>query len=67
LYNHGELFKLHRPLAPLRWQGSSLRLTVDTQEDFQRAVELYAALKDNPHRHYGPVIISAYQAIIKGK
>jgi spore coat polysaccharide biosynthesis protein SpsF len=39
LYNHGEIFRLHRPIAPLRWQDTPLRirLTVDTQEDFDRA------------------------------
>jgi spore coat polysaccharide biosynthesis protein SpsF len=61
LYNHGELFKLHRPLAPLRWQSPDIRLTIDTQEDFDRAVKLYAALKDNPLRHLGHVIISEYE------
>lgn len=66
LYNHAELFSLHRPLAPLRWQGQDIRLTVDTQEDFERAKELYSALKNDPYRHHGSVIISAYRAIIKG-
>ncbi|GHV37074.1 hypothetical protein AGMMS49546_03810 [Spirochaetia bacterium] len=44
LYNHPELFTLHRPLAPLYWQGPSLRVTVDTAEDYQRALALYAEL-----------------------
>jgi len=60
LYTHPELFKLHRPLAPLRWQGSHIRLTVDTQEDFDRAKELYTALKVEKFRHYGYAIINAY-------
>ena len=67
LYNHGELFRLHRPLAPLRWQDSfpPVRLTVDTQEDFDRAKELYAALKDDPQRYLGPAIIKRYTEIFK--
>jgi len=44
LYAHPELFRLHRPLAPLMWQQPALRLTVDTAEDYQRAQELYRAL-----------------------
>jgi len=35
LYNHPEIFKLHRPLAPLCWQNPALRLTCDTPEDYQ--------------------------------
>jgi spore coat polysaccharide biosynthesis protein SpsF len=44
LYNHPEKFKLHRPLAPSIWQGSELRLTVDTGEDYERALALYEHL-----------------------
>jgi spore coat polysaccharide biosynthesis protein SpsF len=61
LYNHPELFLLHRPLAPLRWQGPSLRLTVDTEGDYRRASAVYAALEtespDSPYR--GEAIIAA--------
>ncbi|MDR2952211.1 MAG: spore coat protein [Treponema sp.] len=65
LYGHPELFKLHRPLAPLRWQDCNppIRLTVDTAEDYERAKELYAALKDAPQKHFGPVIIKKYLEI----
>jgi spore coat polysaccharide biosynthesis protein SpsF len=63
LYTHGELFKLHRPLAPLRWQSPDIRLTVDTQEDFDRALVLYAALKDEPLRYNGPTIINTYKKL----
>ena len=45
LYGHPEKFLLHRPLAPLRWQGGALRLTVDTEEDYTQAQALYAALE----------------------
>ena len=63
LYAHPELFNLHRPLAPLRWQGPSIRLTVDTEEDYYMAKKLYAALKDEPHRTLGHVIIKRYTEI----
>jgi spore coat polysaccharide biosynthesis protein SpsF len=44
LYTHPEKFLLHRPLAPQHWQGPELRLTVDTQQDYEQAQALYAAL-----------------------
>jgi spore coat polysaccharide biosynthesis protein SpsF len=63
LYNHGDIFSLHRPLAPLRWQGQDIRLTVDTQEDYEKAKELYSSLKDNPFKFNGSVIINEYNKI----
>ena len=63
LYEHHELFNLHRPIAPLRWQGSKIRLTVDTEEDYYRAKELYAALKNEPHPSFGSAIIKKYREI----
>ena len=63
LYAHPELYNLHRPLAPLRWQSPDIRLTVDTQEDYDRSKELYAALKDKPQKHHGTVIIKIYKNI----
>ena len=60
LYNHPELFTLHRPISPVRWHYPDIRLTVDTQEDFDRAKELYAALKNEPNRHNGETIIKKY-------
>jgi spore coat polysaccharide biosynthesis protein SpsF len=65
LYTHPELFSLHRPIAPLRWQGKDIRLTVDTQEDFDRALVLYGALKNGPLRYQGPAIIKKYAEIFK--
>ncbi|MDR0598586.1 MAG: NTP transferase domain-containing protein [Treponema sp.] len=44
LYAHPERFLLHRPLAPPPWRDPSLRLTVDTAEDYRRAQELYRVL-----------------------
>ncbi|GHV58121.1 hypothetical protein AGMMS49579_25050 [Spirochaetia bacterium] len=62
LYNHPELFSLHRPLAPLRWQGPSLRVTVDTPPDYERAAVLYAALSRRAEaRYHGETIIAAFK------
>jgi spore coat polysaccharide biosynthesis protein SpsF len=47
LYGHPELFRLHRPLAPPAWQGPSIRITVDTGEDYERAKLLCRALDQN--------------------
>ncbi|MDR1839260.1 MAG: spore coat protein [Treponema sp.] len=63
LYTNPDLFRLHRPLAPLRWQASDIRITIDTQEDYENAVKLFAALKYKPYRHYGYVIIAAYREL----
>ncbi len=65
LYTHPELFSLHRPYAPKRWQGSNIRLTVDTQEDFDRALVLYDALKNESLRYYGFTIIKKYGEVFK--
>jgi spore coat polysaccharide biosynthesis protein SpsF len=60
LYNHPELFNIHRPPAPARWRYPDIRLTVDTQEDFDRAKELYAKLKNEQNRYNGETIIKKY-------
>jgi spore coat polysaccharide biosynthesis protein SpsF len=54
LYNHPETFPMHRPLAPVRWQGPSLRVTVDTPEDYQGAVKLYATLSNLVKTRFPP-------------
>jgi spore coat polysaccharide biosynthesis protein SpsF len=63
LYGNAELFRLHRPFAPTRWQGvgHSIRLTVDTQEDYDRAQVLYECLRSLPpeKRFFGESIIEA--------
>jgi spore coat polysaccharide biosynthesis protein SpsF len=62
LYKHPELFALHRPLAPRRWQGPHIRLTVDTASDYERAKALYEALsRVSPpdERFRGQAIIAA--------
>ncbi|MEJ5190196.1 MAG: spore coat protein, partial [Breznakiellaceae bacterium] len=48
LYTHPEFFYLHRPLAPRLWRDSQLRLTVDTQADYEWARILYEALSQDP-------------------
>jgi len=67
LYTHPEKFLLHRPLAPQHWQRPEIRLTVDTQQDYEQAQVLYAALDDleksgklsEGERYKGEVIINA--------
>jgi spore coat polysaccharide biosynthesis protein SpsF len=66
LYGHPETFSLYRPLAPRRWRGSGIRLTVDTAEDYERAKTLYAALsrREDPRaRRRGETIIAVYNKI----
>jgi spore coat polysaccharide biosynthesis protein SpsF len=65
LYTHPELFSLHRPLAPSRWQAAHIRLTVDTPEDYERAQSLFAALDqtDSEERYRGTAILQAYRMI----
>jgi spore coat polysaccharide biosynthesis protein SpsF len=65
LYGHGELFLLHRPLAPLPWRRPEIRLTVDTPEDYHRARQLYDALAGLPPetRFSGEGIISVYDGL----
>jgi spore coat polysaccharide biosynthesis protein SpsF len=60
LYNHPERFLLHRPPAPRIWQGPSLRLTVDTAEDYDRARILYEALEQEEGAKQGETIIKVY-------
>ena len=68
LYTHPEKFLLHRPIAPQYWQGPEIRLTIDTQQDYEKAQVLYAALDDlekkgklsEGERYKGEVIINAY-------
>jgi len=60
LYNHPGIFKIHRPQAPDCWNFPDIRLTVDTQEDFNNAIKLYTALKNEPKRYNGSTIINVY-------
>jgi spore coat polysaccharide biosynthesis protein SpsF len=65
LYGHGELFLLHRPLAPRPWRRPEIRLTVDTAEDYDRARRLYAALSRFPPetRFSGETIIAVFDSL----
>ena len=64
LYEHPLLFRLHRPIAPPDWQGMDMRITVDTEEDYQRAITLYKALSglSPSERSQGIAVISAYRS-----
>lgn len=69
VYCHPELFYLHRPLAPLCWQGGSarklLRVTVDTEDDYKKAQILYTGLDklDSEEQYQGAAIIKTYKTI----
>ncbi len=66
LYNHPELFSLHRPLPPLEWQHPEVNISVDTQEDFDKAQKLYEVLYHDTnmlHPDYGKTIISCYKEL----
>jgi spore coat polysaccharide biosynthesis protein SpsF len=69
LYARPEAFLLHRPLAPGMWRDPTMRLTVDTAEDFSRAEVLYRGLSEavdtdlswevKKERYLGKTIIEA--------
>jgi len=63
LYNHPELFSVYRPNAPEYWHFPDMRITVDTQEDYNRAAELYCALNNESNRYNGETIIKKYAEI----
>jgi spore coat polysaccharide biosynthesis protein SpsF len=65
LYGHPELFSLHQPLAPQKWRGRHIRLTVDTAEDYDRAQALAAALsrQEGPGPDREERIIGLYREI----
>jgi len=69
LYGHPEFFRLHRPLAPVVWQGPDLRITVDTPEDYENAAVLYEHLLSllPEKRGLGEEIIRTSRRITSGK
>jgi spore coat polysaccharide biosynthesis protein SpsF len=69
LYGHPELFLLHRPLVPRQWQGQDLRITVDTREDYERALVLYEELLSLPQeeRNRGESVIAVYRRLFTGR
>jgi spore coat polysaccharide biosynthesis protein SpsF len=64
LYGHGELFFLHRPLAPVRWRRPEIRLTVDTADDYRYAQRLWNKLAEQGNRDFsGEAVIAAAEAL----
>ena len=65
LYAHPELFILHRPKAPLKWQAAEHRITVDTEDDYKRVSALYAGLLSLPRkeRNLGENVIAVYKRV----
>lgn len=63
LYNNPDKFNIHRPLAPSIWRNPNIRLTIDTQEDYDNAIKLYNILKNDSQRNMGTTIINAYKDI----
>jgi spore coat polysaccharide biosynthesis protein SpsF len=63
LYNHPGLFLLHRPLARRSWRGPSMRITVDTAEDYERCRSLWAALEGGGEASRDEAIIAAYRRL----
>jgi len=63
LYGNPGSFRLHRPLAPCLWQGPELRITVDTRQDYERALVLYEQVLSLPpsDRNKGENVIAAYK------
>jgi spore coat polysaccharide biosynthesis protein SpsF len=66
LYNHPEIFKLHRPLCPTQWQSPDMRVTIDTLEDYEKAAVLHNALSllDSSERFLGKAIIETYRRVL---
>ena len=48
LYGHPDQFLVRRPCCPLRYHNPEARLTVDTRDDYERAVSLVLTLGDEP-------------------
>jgi spore coat polysaccharide biosynthesis protein SpsF len=59
LYGHPEIFLLHRPLAKKEWRDPSLRVTVDTGEDYERCLLLWEALSPSGFPATEEAIIAA--------
>lgn len=69
LYGNPGRFLLHRPLAPMAWRDPSLRLTVDTPEDYREAQLLFQALETVPPgraRYQGETIIRIAKKTFQG-
>jgi spore coat polysaccharide biosynthesis protein SpsF len=66
LYNNGDKFRLYRPSAPAEWRRPEIRLTIDTQKDYDYAAKVWKSLEvTNPLRRYqGISVISAVDRIV---
>ncbi len=58
LYGNPSLFTLHRPPAPPQWRFPSIRITIDTAQDLERARALFALLGSSAPD--GENVIKAY-------
>jgi len=58
LYGNPSLFMLHQPPAPPKWRFPSIRITIDTARDLERARTLYSLLGGSAHD--GESVIKAY-------
>jgi len=63
LYKNPGLFNVHQIPAPPQWHYPDIRLTIDTREDYERAVEIYCMLNDEQFRYHGSAIIRTYKKI----
>jgi spore coat polysaccharide biosynthesis protein SpsF len=63
LYTHPEIFPLYRPPAPAEFRFPHLRISVDTGEDYERALLLEEALTgrygSDPRRFSGKAVLEA--------
>ncbi|MDR1232168.1 MAG: NTP transferase domain-containing protein [Spirochaetaceae bacterium] len=65
LYGHGELFLLHRPLAPAKWRRPEIRLTVDTADDYRYAQRLWDRLAEQGNGDFsGEAVIAAAESLL---
>jgi spore coat polysaccharide biosynthesis protein SpsF len=64
LYNHPDLFLLHRPLAPVVWRDPDMRLSIDIMDDHRWAEILYILLARNAGKNrQGETIMAACRQI----
>jgi len=63
LYNNPQIFNLHRPSAQEKWRRPDIRLSIDTRQDYERALVLYSALAEEKSRYNGETIIRKYTEI----
>jgi len=69
LYNNPHLFNVSLIPAPAKWNKPDIRLTVDTQTDYERANLLFERLSSckDEEKYKGDTIISHYRELFTGK